>query len=806
VSAGHTGRYRWTPVPATSPPNLDSRAPVPVAPDSVLLVIGGAPAERDRLRAAITGTGRRAVTLDLGDGDADGLTDDALQAGVGAAIAAAGRIDGVVDLGLEVAPGAVFAPSAPGPWRAALRRTVAVLKHVYDDWAAEADANRLCYLVVTRIGGRMGYPAAEAGPDIAQPLGGIWAGLAKTLPQELPNCRVKVVDLPAGDDATPVVLRELGSWDLYEIGWSGGRRWTLAGNAQDAGAPRLALRAIDTVLLTGGGRGVGFELARELAARFGCRVLISGRHAPPGGDEEWAGLTDDEFERREREGYGSRPAGTGLREARAETVRRRARREVARNLARARREGLRVEYHVGDVTDPGFARAYLDAAGPGLRVVVHNAGIAAPTRLRGKSPASFVATVATKVDGFLALVTALEGRRVDYVCNVGSVSARIGGMVGQIDYAAANEALTRLGFWAQSRGVPVATLCWPTWQRLGLVANYDAALRYAAAMPVGDGVARWIDEIGAAEPGEVMFLGPIGRAVSPSQLKGLAKFRDHPDIPRLRTMHHYLGDVETFAPFRSLRSRTVLPAGTHPCLAEFRVAGAPALPVGVALEYLLSTGAWVVPEGWPDLWLREVRDVVVDLPGLAFDGGRLELVKTGNGRRAPDGWEVCLELSRSDGRTVARGVARYGDARPAVSGSASGTGENGRGQGFHAPGAAGGLEWAGTLYRQAVWAEAADGRLRATVAPVTAADEWTSPGPPGGVLPHAALENVLRLAVVRTAPPSRAWQLRIRSIGIGGAPPEPVPATVEASPDLADWRIAARSGTSAWTLTGLVVT
>ncbi|WP_026163760.1 KR domain-containing protein [Kribbella catacumbae] len=778
-----TPLFRWYPVDAPAPGTAQQKI-------GRTLVLGGDPVLRSRVRDRLAAEGVDATAVDLPD---DGSGDELVEA-ARALLAEIGPVDGIVDLGVA----AGFALSAKGTWQTALRQTVAVLKAVYDDWAAETDANRLFYLAVTTMGGRMGYD----GEGVDQPLGGIWAGLAKSLPQELPNCRVKVLDLAAEADPAQYILRELRTWDLFEIGWRAEDRSTLAAGKHVAGPARLDLSPADTVLLSGGGRGLGFALARELAGRFGCRILVSGRHPLPY-DEEWAGLSDDEFERRERDRLINRQAGSTVREIRADTERRRARREALHNLEEAGQRGLPIEYHPGDITDPAFTQALLDSAGPSLRVVIHNAGVAAPTRLRNKTVDSFLATIQTKVDGFVALLAALGDRRVDYFCNVGSVSGRLGGMIGQIDYAAANEALTRMGFWAGGQGQPVTTICWPTWQRLGLIANFDAALRYADAMPVAAGLRIWTDQIEAAEPGEVMVLGGIGRAVSPGQLKGFANFRDHPDTDRLQSLGHYLGEVEVFEPFRSIRSRTQLAGGTHPCLTEFTVAGDRALPVSVVLEYALSVGDWVTPEGFPELWLSRFRDVVLSVPALVGNGGGFELVKAGSGRKTDDTWEVTVSLVDGAGRPVLRGVAEY-ESKPPLGPDPVARQAVARQGGWEVqPPLAEetGIAWSGVLYRPPRWRCGPDGQLAARVDEVPSSDEWTLPVPPSTVLPHAAIEAILR---ARTAQSRSIEEIRIAELGIG-AQPIGSAVSVVGSPDRTSWQVIDDAGQCMLTLNGLEV-
>ena len=121
-----------------------------------------------------------------------------------------------------------------------------------------------------------------------------------------------------------------------------------------------------------------------------------------------------------------------------------AREQLAHNLADARNEGLPIEYAACDFNDPVQTHALLEAIGPSLSGVIHNAGVSAPTRLPGKTTESVFATVGTKVDGFLNLFEAVAGTPLKFFCNVGSLVGRMGGMIGEIDYAAANAGLIRV--------------------------------------------------------------------------------------------------------------------------------------------------------------------------------------------------------------------------------------------------------------------------------------------------------------------------------------------------------------------------
>ncbi|GAA2259147.1 hypothetical protein GCM10010145_33540 [Streptomyces ruber] len=736
------GRFVWEPVEVPSP-GPGPQDPAPLA-GRALLLVGEDAALAGAVGAALERRGARVVPYTPGtELRADGW-------------------DGIVDLNVA---GTTYEPGDTN-WRPALVRTTEAVRGAYARWAAEPRFGRHVYLAVTHLGGLGGYGDGA----VPQPLGGIWAGLAKCLPRELPTTGVVVVDV---DRAEPEVIAEAVAREYprpghFEVCYRAGRRHVLAGRpAADTPPPGgTPPGPEDTVLITGGARGVGFAAARAFAGTFGCRVVVTGRGERPVPDGS-SGLDDAEFAgwRRARLATARTPAD--LARVRREVRRAEEDRTVLRNLTGAAADGLRIDYLRCDCTDPAQVERVFAALGDGPTHVVHNAGTDDPARFDRKSAEEVVRTVDVKVTGFANLVTAVLARperraRLRLLSNVGSLAGRMGGMVGQIDYAAGNEALARLGFWARDGlGLPVQTLCWPTWERLGVIANYAAAVRYVSTLDPAEGARRWSAELASGHTGEVVFLGRVGAVLSPGQLRGFGMLTGHPDLPRLHALDHYLGEVEEYAVFRSLRTALTLPAGRHPCLAEFRVAGEPAVPVGVVLEYAVTAGDWVVPEGWPPLHLREVRDVRVDLARLRFAGGSLTLRREARGRYRGDEWCVDVTVRDGAGAEVAAATPVYGDVPadgvPDGTGTGSGTG-TGTGTGGRTPvrrAGSGLLDWAGVVFPEGAGAPPDDPAAGIPVPAALPADLWTVPFPPEPTVDPAAVEALVRAAdrgAPRTAP------------------------------------------------------
>ncbi|KAA2251230.1 KR domain-containing protein [Solihabitans fulvus] len=694
--------------------------------------------------------------------------------------------DGLVDLTLDEP----FVPGRHDAYRAALLRSVAALRGCYADWSQEVDAERLGYLAVTYLDGGMGY---RGDAEIRQPLGGIWAGLAKTVHREIPNCNVKVVDVGAADLARlpEIVAAEFGRWGLFEIGWHGGRRHTLEPRRQDAAAPTVSLGRDDLVLVSGGGRGIGFRLAHSLAADFGCRVVVTGRGPLPTGAEPWAGLTDEEFRDFERGLWSAHREGRRVAEIRADIERLRRDRELYEHIVGARRDGLRIEYAPCDFTDAAQVSALLGRLGDDLTGVVHNAGIDSPTRLPKKSDEDFLRTVGTKIDGFVNLFERVRGRDLKFFCNVGSLTGRLGGMVGQLDYGAANDGLARLGLWAGHQvGFPVMTLCWPTWNQLGMVANFEATLRYMAALDIDEGIQRWQQELRAGSAEEITYVGPLGRALSPIQARGYPATRDLPGFAEVFPKIFHLGSVHTNAPHRSMLATVSLDQAWSPALTDFLVDGAEALPVSVLLDNAIWAAEWMQPDDLPDLRLDRIEDLVVHPDALRLVGGAVTLLRETTGGHRDGEWVVRagyrdparpeVEVEVAALRLVFR---RAGDmpARPAAPG-----------RGWRTPTepAASRLRWRGLVFAAA---RGADAQVR----PSPPEDVWAMPVAPVARLPLAAMENVLRFASGGAGARLAAARISLHDTTNG-------PTRILAGPAEGDWSaLNAATGLPVFSVTGL---
>lgn len=768
-------RFTWFPSEIDTLPTV----PSPALAGKRVAIVNGRPGTAERVAVALARACAKTTVFAPVPGED-------VSAAAMAMVKHAGPFDGIVDLSFE----SHFSLDAAYQWEEPMRRSVALLQACYDDWQAEEQTSRLFYLAVTWMDGRMGYgdggtrksPHGHRQPE--QPLGGLWAGLAKTLPQELPNCNVRVLDI-APDEAGNIeqrVVAELYRWGLFEVGYHSGRRYTLQARRDELPvAEATPLQPGDVVLFSGGARGIGLLCARAIAERTGATVIVTGREQPAADSEPWMQLDDAGFKLYGKEQLRQATPQRMPALIRKDLARLQKRRELRATLDELSASGLPVHYRVCDFMDAAAVRALCDEFGDSLRMVIHNAGVDQPIRLAQKSADSFIDTVRTKVLGFTHLCAAVAGRpRLLQFCNVGSLTGRWGGMTGETDYAAANEALARLGFWAQRHALActVKTLVWPTWEGVGMITNFDVTKRYVTPMALDEGVRHWLRELADKRSGEVMFMGAVGRALTPIQIKGFSPIFELPNIAQLITRHHHSGNPLCFQPFARFVTRYRIDPDDAPFLRAFQLDGRAALSIAMLIEHACAVGGWVVPEGFKPLVLAAVVNVAVQLDALILSDGvdvAVELESEAVGYWLGSDWHVdvrCTEVGTQRtllGLTLVHHEAATTALAPLALWSLAGHTQLMVLPLLQRP------SWNSQLLRGADWQVLLDGPAagaRIGRAPaVDAADLWALPHPPELRLPVNHIENVLR-AVWGTktgTDESALTHLRIERIVLSGA-------------------------------------
>jgi enediyne polyketide synthase len=568
--------------------------------------------------------GRRAVLLGDRSGPADALAGALRARGAAVVVARSEEIeqalasspapDVFVDLSAFGRPSVLDGDAAAiaGATHRAGATAFGLVRRVYERLAGSASDRPAVYAAVTSLGGTLGL--AAPGSDV---LGVFQHGLALSLKQEVPGALVKAIDFdPSVDHAelARAVIAEIEDGnERVQVGYAG-RRFVVGLRREPleaSGPPLREIRAGDVFLFSGGGRGVVFECACAVA-RLGATVVVTGRTPLPDPSLAHLALDDDAFaELRRREIVRRRrePGLTPVRFAREMDVLARDR-ELHRNLARARSEGLAVAYEVCDVADPESVRAVVGrvrARHGAITFIGHGAMVERSVSVPGKTDADLARTLDSKVTGLLNLLEATQGDPLRAVVAFGSGVARFGNK-GQTDYAGANALVAALlPAWMARRGRPVhcVTIDWPAWRDVG----------WAASNP---DIAAGLDAMGVTsispEEGRYWFVSELLLGARPESLlvsermlhtwpflgtsaDGARPVSDLDDrgVPLVRSAFPLLDEARALGPGRLVASARL--RADAPFLAQHRVDGRPILPGAFALEMLAEAASLARPPG-----------------------------------------------------------------------------------------------------------------------------------------------------------------------------------------------------------------
>ncbi len=389
-------------------------------------------------------------------------------------------------------------------------------------------------IVATGSGGRFGQDWDGAAATDPTPGLGL-RGLVRTLAREYPGVTARAVDVDPRDTPARIaghLVAELDRAGSLVAGYTEQFRSSLevvpaAISAEDALGPGAVARAVrdlglgpdSVVVFTGGGRGITATCALALARACGCRIEILGRTPSPERPEhpEIAAALDRPSLRRALLAQG---VGTP---AEVEAAMRRIldAREVHATLETLAPICSSVRYHSVDVCDAGAVRRIIEEIHDRwerIDGVIHGAGVLEDRVLADKTPESFSRVFRTKADGALALASALESRPpAAFVALFGSVSG-VFGNPGQVDYAAANDALdTAARMWNGRLGCRVVALDWGPWASAGggMVSpelEREYARRGISMISPEHGVAALFGELAWGDPShcQVVYMGGDG--------------------------------------------------------------------------------------------------------------------------------------------------------------------------------------------------------------------------------------------------------------------------------------------------------
>ena len=315
---------------------------------------------------------------------------------------------------------------------------------------------------------RAGRPAASfhtitsglfnvSGAEITDPSFAPALGIIRVLPQELAQASARLIDVSwpsnaaEGQLVADLVAAEVASGAQEPVvAYRGGLR--LAESFRPVGLPPpdamlSRLRARGTYIITGGFGGMGGVLASTLAGIGRPQLVLVGRRG---------------IGRGQGDGYSA--AASGL-------------------VGELERRGATVAAVAADVSDPEQVQRLIQEVrgrfGP-VAGLVHAAGVPGGGVLLTRDLDAADAVFMPKVQGTIALLSAVAADRPDFIALCSSFASVSGG-VGQADYCGANATLDALAWYGRAAGLPVTSIGWPAWREVGMAASMSLPTELASA-------------------------------------------------------------------------------------------------------------------------------------------------------------------------------------------------------------------------------------------------------------------------------------------------------------------------------------
>ena len=275
-------------------------------------------------------------------------------------------------------------------------------------------------------------------------------GMFLTLAHEFASVKFRTVRIDEEADAGHAIRTALGKdQKIVEIIYRDGGVFSVKGAAVPCAFSEtdgLSILPEDVVVIAGGGSGITHHLARSLVP-LGCRMVFLGRTGfDP--DIDYRQMLSDESnspDALERAVEKAKPGLSGA-ELRTAAVKAAKAVEIIKHIEELRALGIEASYYRCDVADREMTLSVMSEIARRygrINGILHGAGILRDSFARQMSAEDFTTVMDVKLRGAWNLFTAAQNQGLKFFVCLSSAAA-IQGNPGQVNYSAANRAMSAL--------------------------------------------------------------------------------------------------------------------------------------------------------------------------------------------------------------------------------------------------------------------------------------------------------------------------------------------------------------------------
>ncbi|MEZ9539457.1 phosphopantetheine-binding protein, partial [Shewanella sp. 10N.286.51.B8] len=532
----------------------------------------------------------------------------------------------------------------------AVEQAFLMAKHLQKSFTELAKTERVSFMTVSRIDGGFGYLNSNelATAELNQ---AALSGLSKTLSHEWPTVFCRALDIAPSFEAVDLadaVIAELfdvnAANQIVEVGISSEGRHTLtATTTAKTRYQTTTLDSNDTVLVTGGAKGVTFECALTLAKQTKSHFILAGRSQHLGANlPTWAQGKQAKELKAAAIGFiqsqGNKPTPKQI-DALVWPIT--SSLEIDRALAAFTEVGASAEYISMDVSSDDAIKQSLSAF-KSITGIIHGAGVLADKHIQDKTLAELGRVYGTKVTGFAGIINAIDASKLKLVAMFSS-AAGFYGNTGQSDYSMSNEILNKTALQLANNypQAKVMSFNWGPWDG-GMVSSALKKMfveRGVYVIPLDKGANLFAHSL-LSETGVQMLIGSsMQGSDSSAQATGSAVKKLNADSAlnaESSLTLSFLNTVSNSATAadkpRSLSVVRVLNPVAMPFIEDHCIAGNPVLPTVCAIQWMRETAQKLcgLPVSTKDYKL---------LKGIIFESAQpqeltLQLTETAEGLKA----------------------------------------------------------------------------------------------------------------------------------------------------------------------------
>ncbi len=357
------------------------------------------------------------------------------------------------------------------------------------------------------------FPYTGRDTDIHPLFAGI-GGMMKTINKEFRDTLVKIVDFSYDDpkkssgEIIDLYVNELLSGDTrVETGYHNNEKYVISLKKKSLVKGENMVKPGDTLLVTGGARGITFEILKEVVKRNReISLILLGRSDIDDIPGEYLAESADEqfiFKSLKEKMKGAKPL-----EIRKATEKVLNNKQARANLEYLRSQGVDTRYHAVDVLDRKALDSVLSEYGK-IDGVIHAAGVEISNSINNKELRIFNLVFDTKITGLMNLLEVLKERDYRFIIGFSSVAAKFGNE-GQIDYSGGNDMLGKMIIRESiAKGKTVKIFDWTAWKDIGMATN-ETVMKFLTEhgvelLPVTAGVNFFADELNDSSTREVLI-------------------------------------------------------------------------------------------------------------------------------------------------------------------------------------------------------------------------------------------------------------------------------------------------------------